>query len=604
VYPVNTGIEQGVSIKRTSLLPYFLASVLLLLILFSLYVFYESRWLQQEFTRQVETKGLALTEAMEKSATQAIEGNSLIQELVSQRLLDNARLIDKLLLTHPPDPELLQEITRLNGLQKIELLDLRGRPWPVSNLADMQAEMNNLFAQLQGEFGDVNVVTNPDTILYVWGKLWSQHSKGYSHPRRLVQSSFWKGSVFGVAVGAQSFPGIIAVRADSDYVLNFQKEIGVQHQIEELGRQSDIQHVALLDNSFKVVAHTDPSLIGKTLHNDFVAKAAATQKPVSRMVWTKDRHRRFELIRPISLNGARLGFLEIGLSMDSADSTWKKSLWSKLILGAGILGLGIVGLAAIFYNQRSHMREIKSLEAEVNRREHLSMMGNLASTVAHEVRNPLNSISMGLQRLKAEFRPVQDEAEYSHFIELMRGEVQRLNSIVEQFLSLARPLALKPHEIRIRQLMSELTTLTESNASASNVKIRLVTRDPSLIVTADPDYLKQVLLNLILNGIQAMPNGGTLTLEATTSRGKRILKVSDTGIGIPKEHLGRIFEPYFTTKANGSGLGLAIARRIVEEHGGTISVTSEPQRGSRFEIVLPKTSKTAAAVSDQAAVPV
>jgi len=111
------------------------------------------------------------------------------------------------------------------------------------------------------------------------------------------------------------------------------------------------------------------------------------------------------------------------------------------------------------------------------------------------------------------------------------------------------------------------------------------------VVTADPNYLKQVLLNLVLNGIEAMPNGGTMTLEATASRGKRILSVSDTGMGISKESLERIFEPYFTTKAKGSGLGLAIARRIVEEHGGTISVNSEPQKGSRFEIVLPQDLK-------------
>lgn len=589
------------AIKRTSLLPYFLASVLLFLVLFSLYVFYEGRWLQQEFTRQVEAKGLALAEAMEKSATQAIQGNSLIEELVSQRLLDNARLIDKILLTHPPDPELIRQITRLNGLHKVELLDLRGRPWPVSNLADLQAEMNNLFSELQGVFGDVTVVGDRKGILYVWGKLWSRRSGSYSHPPRLAQKSFWEGSVFGVALGAQSFPGIIAVHADSNYVLNFQKEIGVQRQIEELGRQSDIHHVALLNNSFQVVAHTDEHLIGQTLEDEFMMSAQKSRKRVSRMVSTRDQQRRYELVKPISLDNAPLGFLKIGLSMDSADFAWKKSLWSKLILGAGILGLGVVGLAAIFYNQRSHMREIKSLEEEVNRREHLSMMGNLASTVAHEVRNPLNSISMGLQRLKAEFRPSQDEAEYSHFIELMRGEVQRLNAIVEQFLSLARPLALKPHEIKIEQLMSELVTLTESNASAANIELRLVTRDPSLTITADPDYLKQVLLNLILNSIQAMPDGGLLTLEATTSRGKRILRVSDTGTGIPQESLARIFEPYFTTKANGSGLGLAIARRIVEEHGGTISVTSELGHGSRFEIVLPQAGKSSKKAADSAA---
>lgn len=256
-------------------------------------------------------------------------------------------------------------------------------------------------------------------------------------------------------------------------------------------------------------------------------------------------------------------------------------------LGCGILGLGMLGFTAILYNQRFHMQEIKALEAEVDRREHLSMMGHLAATVAHEVRNPLNAISMGLQRLKAEFQPTQDEGEYSRFIELMRGEVHRLNAIVEEFLTLARPLTMKPGLVKVDQLLTELTTLTDSDAAASGVEINVVNHEPRPVVKADPNYLKQVLLNLILNGLQAMPEGGTLTIETAVRDGKMRLTVSDTGVGIEPENLARIFEPYFTTKTDGSGLGLAIARRIVEGHGGTIDVTSRAGNGSRFEIVLP-----------------
>jgi signal transduction histidine kinase len=110
------------------------------------------------------------------------------------------------------------------------------------------------------------------------------------------------------------------------------------------------------------------------------------------------------------------------------------------------------------------------------------------------------------------------------------------------------------------------------------------------VVKADVNYLKQLLLNLILNGIQAMPDGGMLTLEAKASRENLILTVGDVGVGIPPENLPRIFEPYFTTKASGSGLGLAIARRIVEAHGGTIEVKSKGGRGSLFHISLPLVS--------------
>ena len=178
------------------------------------------------------------------------------------------------------------------------------------------------------------------------------------------------------------------------------------------------------------------------------------------------------------------------------------------------------------------MQEIKVLETEVTRQERLSALGNMAATVAHEIRNPLNAVSMGLQRLKGEFRPTQDEEEYSRFIELTRGEVQRLNSIVEEFLSLARPLVLKPEEVRIDDLLDELKTLAESDAKSTKVEINVITPRDLPPAKLDRNYLKQLLLNLVLNGIQAMPDGGRLILEAKATEGNLILTVADTGVGI------------------------------------------------------------------------
>jgi len=167
------------------------------------------------------------------------------------------------------------------------------------------------------------------------------------------------------------------------------------------------------------------------------------------------------------------------------------------------------------------------------------------------------------------------------------GEVHRLNAIVEQFLSLARPLEIKTEELSLQDVLNELAILVNGEAQQSKVQIRVVAPPALPAFKADREYLRQMLLNLILNGFQAMPEGGTLTLEAKTSNRNILISVADTGNGIASENLARIFDPYFTTKARGSGLGLAIARRIVEAHGGTITVFSEAGRGCRFEIVLP-----------------
>jgi two-component system sensor histidine kinase HydH len=269
------------------------------------------------------------------------------------------------------------------------------------------------------------------------------------------------------------------------------------------------------------------------------------------------------------------------------EAAWRNSLSSIVVLGLTILGVGILGMAFIFYNQQSHAQQVKTLEAEVAHRERLSALGNMAATVAHEIRNPLNAVSMGLQRLKGEFRPTQDEEEYSHFIELMRGEVHRLNSIVEEFLSLARPLEIKPEEVRIDELLQEMAMLAESDAKSAKVQVSVMAPHDLPIARVDRNYFKQVLLNLILNAIQSMPRGGSLTLEAKAARGNLEVSVTDTGDGIPEEIVHRIFEPYFTTKPKGSGLGLTIARRIVEAHGGALTLDSTNGRGTRFRIAIP-----------------
>jgi len=406
-------------------------------------------------------------------------------------------------------------------------------------------------------------------------------------PPALKDKEFWKGSAFGVAVGARSFPGIIAIHANADYIFNFEKAIGVQRQIEDLGRQSDSEFVSFLDSDLNVVAHTDRGRIGQQEKEPLVLKAKVDRQLFSQIVESGGGKRYLEVVKPVVLDESNLGFLKIGLSLGSMEVAWRNSLRAIVILGLAILGAGILGMAAIFHNQQAHMLEVKALEAEVLHRERLSALGNMAATVAHEVRNPLNAISMGLQRLDAEFQPTEDQEHYSRLTELMLGEVHRLNTIVEQFLSLARPFEIKPEMLRIQDIFGEVATLVEDDAQQVKVRIRVVAPLTLPPLKADREYLRQTLLNLILNGLQAMPEGGTLTLEANTWNGNILISVKDTGIGIAPENLARIFDPYFTTKARGSGLGLAIARRIVEAHGGTITVTSEMGQGCRFQIVLP-----------------
>ncbi|MGZ8424704.1 MAG: sensor histidine kinase [Candidatus Binatia bacterium] len=566
------------SMRRIFLPSHFLVSGLLLLVLAALYVFFQARSLKQAFLIQTEDKGVAVAKAMEASVRSAIVGNALLEDLIGQRLFDNARLIDQLLRAREVDEALLRQISAMNRLQKIDLLNQEGQPW---DLAALSASM-----AMARVGNDVSQRQQMKTV--VWGKRWqlaneSDKNTGAEPPARIKQKDFWKGSAFGAAVGARSFPGIIAVHANADYILNFEKEIGVQTQIENLGKHSDSEFIAFLDSNLNVVAHTDRGRIGQQEKDPLLGRVKANGKPFGQVVVRSDGKRYFEVVEPV----ANLGFLKIGLSVQSMEAAWQNSLQAIVILGIAIVAAGILGMAAIFHNQNLHLQEVKALEIEVLRTERLSALGNVAATVAHEVRNPLNAISMGLQRLKLEFQPTEDRHQYSRLTELMLGESRRINSIVEQFLSLARPVELKTEPLPLQEVLKELAALEERHARQSNVRIEIIAASDLPALKADPSHLTQVLLNLMVNGIQAMPQGGILTLEAKRSNGNILIAVTDTGTGIAPEHEGQIFDPYFTTKVQGTGLGLAISRRLIEAHGGTIKVAKQASGGSRFEISLP-----------------
>jgi signal transduction histidine kinase len=573
---------------RRNILPrHFILSVLLLMVLVAVYIFFEARRLREELLNQTEAKGLALADVIETNIRSSVLGNSLLEELISQRLLDNARLIDQLLRFPPVDRKFLQEVAALNGLRKIDLLDPAGRPLgpdlpqPSAHpMPEMMARMRKFPPQEAGE-------QRRAMMTFMWGRRWRLPQEQDPPPPKIAERKFWEGSVFGVAIGAQSFPGIIAVHALADYIVNFRKEIDLQKQIEELGRQPDIEHVMLVDTSLKILAHSDRQFLNQRRDDALLAQTKSSGGRGRGILRNDSANRHYDVVKTVTVNGSPIGYLEIGLSLKPMETAWQRMFRSMLVFGAAVLAIGILGIGVIFYNQQSHLQRVQSLEMELSRKERLSELGNLAATVAHEIRNPLNSVSMGLQRLKGEFSPTRDHEEYAHFLALMQNEVRRLNDIVEQFLSLARPLNLKHEAIAVEAFLQELSTLVAGDAQSSKVQIELAVAPNLPPLNADRNYLKQLLLNLILNGFQSMPQGGRLTIAAGADKDCLELTVADCGMGIEPDKLEKIFEPYFTTKTTGSGLGLSISRRIAEAHGGTVVVKSQTGQGSRFVVRLP-----------------
>jgi len=238
---------------------------------------------------------------------------------------------------------------------------------------------------------------------------------------------------------------------------------------------------------------------------------------------------------------------------------------------------------------RSQADIIIGIEEQLRRAERLSALGELSAMLAHEIRNPLGSIRGTAEILRDDFPPGHPKHE---FLEILLKETDRLNRVVEDFLRLSRPSDGEKRTCDLGAELRELTTLLGSEAAADGVRIALeLDRLPP--VTGDPERLRQALLNLLLNGIQATGAGGTVTVRGTVlprsgdDRPLVELAFVDSGGGIPQESLKKIFMPFFTTKEGGTGLGLAITQRIVEGHGGTVTVESAPGQGTTFRVRLP-----------------
>jgi len=244
----------------------------------------------------------------------------------------------------------------------------------------------------------------------------------------------------------------------------------------------------------------------------------------------------------------------------------------------------LTGAVAVIHD----ITELKKLEDEAKRAERLSALGSLAAGVAHEVRNPLNAISITAQRLSKEFVPRENEKEYVLFTQTILKEIKRLDQIINQFLSLAKAHKLNLLKTDMNLLLEEIINLVEIEAKVKNVEIgKDLSKLPNMKI--DKEEMKKAILNIALNGVQATPAGGKMFFESYEDEKNRelIMKIKDTGPGIPKENLSKIFQPYFTTKEKGTGLGLAIAYRIISDHKGKIEVEAEKGKGTIFIIKLP-----------------
>ena len=233
--------------------------------------------------------------------------------------------------------------------------------------------------------------------------------------------------------------------------------------------------------------------------------------------------------------------------------------------------------------------EIKELQRRTHLAEKLAAVGTLSAGLAHEIRNPLNSAQLQLQLLERRLRKQSSEPRLLGPISLVQGEIQRLSDLVQDFLDFARPSRLRRVEIDLVELVAQVLELLTPSAQTEgiSVKMRVVERVP---VVVDGDKIRQVVLNLMRNAIEAVEPGGLVEVDVERRAHGAAVRVRDNGPGLSDEVRRHIFEPFFSTKATGTGLGMAICHSLVSQHGGDIQVSSS-ERGTTVEVMLPGVEK-------------
>jgi signal transduction histidine kinase len=255
---------------------------------------------------------------------------------------------------------------------------------------------------------------------------------------------------------------------------------------------------------------------------------------------------------------------------------------------------------------------LSQVHSTLNYSRKLAALGRLMAGVAHEVKNPLNAMTIHLELLKQKLQRQQavpvgasmglggqgspisgpdavSRPDVTKHVDVISKEIRRLDDVLNGFLKFARPDELKLQPVHLATLISEIATSVAPEAEQRHIVLKTDCPDSLPEINADPGMLSQAVLNLALNACQAMPNGGTLKLSCRATPHARVeIDVEDTGVGIPPENLKRIFDLYFTTKEKGSGIGLSMVYRIVQLHDGDVEVQSTPGHGTRFRLIFPQ----------------
>jgi len=400
-------------------------------------------------------------------------------------------------------------------------------------------------------------------------------------------------------------------------------------------KKRGMREISVVNSDKEVIASSNAAIIGKKL-NIKNSGSVKTEGNLTEYSSGEEGQMRYDILLPIVVDREHLGYIHLATEFDDLSYLVRKNHINRLIATLVIFTIGIA--AAMYLSKRytdpikdiadaahkvaagdlscrlpvrggdeigrltqnfndmvAKLDERRALEERLKGAEHMSKIGALASGIAHEVRNPLNLIALSIDQLRVVYAPqdLQKKKEFDGTVAVIKSEIERLDGMVSNFLNFGRPLKLSLKGMALMPVVEETLSLLSETCAERRISVETKSMgdggdgEAGKSVMADYRHLKTCFLNVFLNAIQAMPGGGALRVESAVGGGFATVKVHDTGCGISPENIGRVFDPYFTTKDIGIGIGLALTKRVIEEHGGSISIVSALNRGSTVCISLP-----------------
>jgi len=386
-----------------------------------------------------------------------------------------------------------------------------------------------------------------------------------------------------------------------------------------------IKEVSVISSANRIVASTNHENVGKWItqqRKELIFKADLGE-PVT------GEGQLFNVIVPVVANGKPAGYIHLKLNTEDFSVLLRLSAMRRILAALFVLsvGTGVAVILARYYTRpiadmaaaaervtegdldqtlpvrrrdeigqlaRSfdgmieRLREDRQLRERLRTAEHLASAGQFARQIAHEIKNPLNFISLSIDHMGDTYRPADDEAaeRFDALVRNLKGEISRIGRFSESFLEYGRPFELRLAPCNVEKMLDEVLELVAAQAKSAG--IRVVCETASLPeIMADPEFLRTCLVNIVKNALEAMPQGGTLTVRSGVEEAGLTLSFEDTGAGVAPENLDKLFTPLFSTKQGGLGLGLALTRRVIEEHGGKVQFKSTQGQGSTVLLSLP-----------------